>query len=323
MVLYTDPESLESQSDLALAELEALTTSALSENELKDSALEFVRRCGSMLNKRAINPDKWQGEVLESKSKQKILNTSRQIGKSTVIGGLCLHKALFIPESDIYVFAPTEKQAKEVFGKIARLYMAYLEAQEAGGQFIPDRSHRRRAARKMRPKISHGDQGLDPARMVRKMGLELPNGSKIEAYPATETSSRGFTADLLVIDEAAFAKDSFYSAIRPSLAVSEGELVLASTPYGKRGFFWDEWRATIDREEAGLTPEWERWEIPAPECPRISGEFLEQELRRLGERHFLQEYMCEFVETEDAVFTQDVIDAAFADDDIEPLWEGW
>ena len=35
--------------------------------------------------------------------------------------------------------------------------------------------------------------------------------------------------------------EEVYRAVRPMLAVSQGSLWLMSTPYGKRGFFYDAW----------------------------------------------------------------------------------
>ncbi len=241
--------------------------------------VEFVRHIGEKLHRRRIDPDPWQERVLRSNARQKILTASRQVGKSTVVAGLTLHKAMFTPESLSLIFAPTERQAKEAFAKVSRFYLA------AGGTIA--------------------------TASVRKMGLALENGSRIEAMPATENTIRGFTADLVVIDEAAYARDAFYDSILPSLAVSDGDLILASTPHGKRGFFYEEWASGEG---------WERYEVPATECPRISPGFLRAELHRMGERHHRQEYFCSFEESDDAVFTCEVIDAAFSDNDVEPLW---
>jgi hypothetical protein len=79
--------------------------------------------------------------------------------------------------------------------------------------------------------------GVLTAESARKRGLELSNGSQIEAMPATEHTVRSYSPDLLVIDEAAYASDGCYHSILPSLAVSRGDLLLASTPHWKRGFF--------------------------------------------------------------------------------------
>jgi len=113
-----------------------------------------------------------------------------------------------------------------------------------------------------------------------------------------------------VIDEAARVDDALYVAVRPMLAVSGGRLIALSTPYGKRGWFHDEWH-----NEAN----WQRVRVTAEECPRITKEFLAEERRALGDRYYRQEYGCDFVETVDAVFSFEDIQAARSSD-IEPLF---
>jgi hypothetical protein len=114
---------------------------------------------------------------------------------------------------------------------------------------------------------------------------------------------------LMLIDEASRVRDALYRAMRPALAVGDGDLWLMSTPNGKRGFFWEEW--------ANGGAAWERIQVAAPDCPRITKRFLEEERAKEGDKFFRQEYMCEFVEREGAVFSQESIDAAMQD--FEPL----
>ncbi len=72
------------------------------------------------------------------------------------------------------------------------------------------------------------------------ISLVLPNGTRIVGLPGTEGTVRGFSAvSLLLIDEAARVQDAMYKALRPMLAVGDGDLWLMSTPYGKRGFFYE------------------------------------------------------------------------------------
>ena len=94
------------------------------------------------------------------------------------------------------------------------------------------------------------------------------------------------------------------------LAVSRGRLLALSTPFGKRGWFHEEWY--------GAEP-WERIKITAPDCPRITPAFLAEERRVLGERWYRQEYLCSFEDTVDAVFTSEDISAALSED-IQPLF---
>jgi hypothetical protein len=89
---------------------------------------------------------------------------------------------------------------------------------------------------------------------------------------------------LLLVDEAARVPDALYRSVRPMLAVSQGRIVALSTPFGKRGWFYEEWRG-----EAA----WERYRVPATDIPRISASFLEQERAALGDAWFRQEYDCD------------------------------
>ena len=154
--------------------------------------------------------------------------------------------------------------------------------------------------------------GAGEAKSVRRLGMEFENGSRIEAMGATETSARSFTADLVIIDEAAYVPDNFYAAIRPSLMIHRGDLVLASTPHGKAGFYYEEWK---EREEEG----WAWWEIPATKCPRITPEMLARERRRRPWREYQQEYMCQFVDTEESAFNSEDVEAAYEGIDWDPF----
>ena len=52
--------------------------------------------------------------------------------------------------------------------------------------------------------------------------------------------------------------------------------------------------------------------MPATECPRISAAFLAEERATIGDRGFRQEYLCEFVQTDGAVFDPDTVQRAFS-----------
>jgi hypothetical protein len=90
-----------------------------------------------------------------------------------------------------------------------------------------------------------------------------------------------------------------------TLVVHDGDLWLMSTPNGKRGFFWEEW------DHGGS--EWERISVPATDCPRISERVLAEEKASAGDKWFRQEYLCECVDRQGAVFSRDVIDGAYQD----------
>ena len=226
-----------------------------------------------------IVPDSWQAQLLRSEAPRVLLNCARQSGKSTMAGVVALHRALTVPGSLALILAPAERQAKELFSKIAEAYHAL-------GHVIPADSY-------------------------RKLGMELTNGSRIEALPGTEKTVRGFSGvDLLIVDEAARVADELYYAVRPMLAVSGGRLIMLSTPFGKRGVFYEEWT-----EGTG----WERYTVTASECPRIPPAFLAEEREALGSWWYAQEYECRFMEAVDSVFTTELIQAALSDE-VEPLF---
>ena len=143
---------------------------------------------------------------------------------------------------------------------------------------------------------------------VNEHSIVFPNGSRMVGLPGKEKTLRGFSnVSLLIVDEAARVPDEVYHAMRPTLANSNGDLWLMSTPLGQRGFFWNEWMTG---------KEWTRIEVKATDWARFSAEFLEEE-RGKDERRFRQEYLCEFLDGEGAVFKKEVRDKAW--DDFEEL----
>jgi hypothetical protein len=225
-------------------------------------------------------PDHWQADLLRHPKARTLLLCSRQSGKSTVAAALALREALLVPGSLVLLLSPTLRQSGELFrDKTLRLYNALK-----------------------RPV---------PALRETQLTLELTNGSRVVSLPGEEGGIRGYSGvGLLVLDEAARVPDELLAAVRPMLAVSKGRLVALSTPFGKRGWFWQEW------EGEG---EWERVKVTADQCPRISAEFLAAERQALGERWFRQEYECSFEETIDSVFSAEDIAAATAGG-VDPLW---
>lgn len=223
--------------------------------------------------------DPWQAQVLRSPAKLTLLNCSRQSGKSTTTSIIALHTAYFQPESLTLLLSPTSRQSKELFAKVA----GFLRM-------------------------------LEPAPILEednKLSFEMRNRSRVVSLPGSAETIRGYSAPSLIIeDEAAFVEDGVWMAVRPMLAVSGGRHILMSTPYGKRGHFYETWTGEIDAE---------RIEVPAHKCPRISPEYLAQERQRMGEWWHAQEFDCKFMETADQVFRQADIERAFSDD-VEPLF---
>ncbi len=227
-----------------------------------------------------FHPDPWQTKVMRSPSKQMLLNCSRQAGKSTVSAIIGLHRAVYRPRSLVLLVSPSLRQSRELFGKV----QDFLKAMDTQPQLDED----------------------------NRLSMSLDNGSRVVALPGDPATVRGFSAPSLIIeDEAAYVLDGLYRAMRPMLAVSGGRLILLSTPNGQQGHFFKAWDGKED---------WERIEVPATECPRITPKVLATELAALGKTWFDQEYKCQFVETIDAVFRMDDIRRSITSE-ITPLFE--
>ena len=251
-------------------------------NNAVQKQIEREKTDAVLMAKRAgITPDGWQSDLLRSDAKQMILLCSRQSGKSTVSSILAIHEAIYRENSLILLLSPSLRQSQELFRKLQSVY------NELDSPSLP--------------------QPVEES----ALRMELENGSRIIALPGKEATIRGFSGvSLLIVDEASRVPDELYQAIRPMLAVSGGRIVLLSTPFGKRGFFYSEWTDGQD---------WQKIKITADQCPRIDAEWLERERRMIGDWWYLQEYFCEFVETDDAVFSYDDIQAAI-DPELKPLF---
>ncbi len=222
------------------------------------------------MSRAGLEPDPWQKALLTSDWERALLNCARQSGKTTASAALALETALEATDNLVLILAPARRQSKEFLRSVRSLY-----------------------------RDANPDVGLDKQSELR---LRLENESRIIALPGKEGTVRGYTADLVIADEAARVPDSAYVATRPMLAVSGGRFVGLSTPAGQRGWFYTAWK--------DKTQDWERVKVTGRDCPRMTEDFLEQERQEMGDWEFRNEYLCEFQDTTDQLFRTEDIEAA-------------
>jgi terminase large subunit-like protein len=223
--------------------------------------------------------DPWQAELMRSTAPRILMLCSRQVGKSTTAALMGIATAVLTTRALVLLVSPSQRQSGELFKTVMR-YLRQLPAA---------------------PRIT----------AESALRCELDNGARIIALPGEERTVRGYAgASLIIVDEAARCEDELLVAVRPMLATSHGRLIALSTPAGKRGFFYEAWNGDAS---------WHRVKVMASECPRISKGFLDEELRELGAQRFSEEYGLEFLEADDCVFPQPMIDAAFTNE-VKPLW---
>ena len=212
----------------------------------------------------------WQDKVLATKGNL-ILRSGRQVGKSEVISEKAARYALENSNKTIMVIAFVEKQASLIFAKILN-----------------------KIHRKDRKRI------LGKENKPTKHRICLDNGTEIYCYAAGETGYgiMGYTIDLLIADEAAFINEEVWNSVIPTLAATQGDVWLLSTPKLMEGFYYDCFE----------DPSYSKFHESSQDCPHITKEFLEDKKRRFTKGQYSQMYLGEFVENAQRFFSDEWID---------------
>ncbi|MBN8963038.1 MAG: terminase family protein [Rhizobiales bacterium] len=230
-----------------------------------------------------IELDEWQADFVRSNSPQTAMLIPRQHGKTEAAVIKSLAIATSEPESLILIASPAQTISNEF---VLRARTTYRRIKDAA-PLIGDATRR----------------------------IEFENGSRILALPGDNDGDtiRGLAnVRLAIVDEASRCSEALIAAIRPMLATNRrGQLVYLSTPKGKRGTFYETWISN--------NPDWNRIKVKLGSCPRITPEFLARERKDMGETKFREEYLCEFLDNNEAAFPADIIDAMFTDE-VLPLW---
>lgn len=154
-------------------------------------------------------PTKYQLRFLLDSGRFVVARWARQTGKSTSIAALCLYTALRDGSKRIVILAPSLRQSRKLIQRI--------------GSYIP----------------RHRSQILAGRRLKTK--LEFINGSTIEALPNSPETVRGETADLVILDEAAFVRydKELYDSTVYALTTTNGRFIALSTPGSRDSLFYE------------------------------------------------------------------------------------
>ncbi|ALD13128.1 terminase large subunit domain-containing protein [Clavibacter capsici] len=219
-----------------------------------------------------LEPEPWQADLLRSRASRALVLCARQVGKSTTVGYRALHRAVYRPGCLVLIVSPTQRQSDEQLGRVATLYRGMGE----------------------QPRAAKSNSAE----------LALANGSRIVSLPGSEGGIRGFSGvELLIIDEASRVEDDVFASCLPMVA-SSGQIVALSTPWGRRGWFFELHEDPVNA--------WERHKVTVHESDQYTPERIAEVRAALGSFTFASDYLCEFGDTDSQLFGAEMVRAAFS-----------
>lgn len=217
----------------------------------------------------------YQKELLDSDARHRTIVSGRQVGKSRMCAWLALHKAITHAYSQVLITAPSLRQSSLLFQTLqSEMDKSALSTEQWG--------------------VERDTQTI----------IEFDNGSSIHCLPTGRNGNkiRGFTADMVIVDEAAFIADSIFGDIlQPMLFSSGGSMILASTPWGKSGFLYEKFA------QAEYTDKWDRVSVSSYDNPLNDPDDLDDYKKGKTEAQIKREVYGKFVDDAGQFFPSDDI----------------
>lgn len=193
-----------------------------------------------------------------------IVTTARQAGKSTTTCAFILWYIIFHPDKTVALLANKGETAREILGRVQLAY-----------QHLP---------RWLQQGIKEWNKG----------SMELENNSRVIAAATSASAIRGYTINLLFIDEAAHIDnwDEFFTSVFPTVTSgSQSKVILVSTPFGLNHFY-KTWIGAKENKN-GYVPIQVRWQ----DVPGRDDKWREETLAGMNfdMEKFDQEMNCEFL----------------------------
>ena len=206
----------------------------------------------------------YQKSFITSPKKRKIWISSRQIGKSWSVALLACFKALSKQNGLSICISVNSRSASELISK-CRQFAESIKILSEG-------------------RIDY-TASYDT--------IHFSNGSRVMSLPSTADSLRGWSAQCVIIDEAAFVwrLDDILQGIAPTLTRDQNsELILTTTPAGKNGAFYELYSTALNEDE---------WYVQHTTIEDAINDGLKIDIESLRSlcpdpEIFAQEYMCQF-----------------------------
>jgi len=159
-----------------------------------------------------FNPYPYQRKMIKSfvDNRYTVVTTARQAGKSTTTCGFILWYIIFHADKTVALLANKGETAREILGRVQLAY-----------QHLPQWLQ----------------QGV---KEWNKGSFVLENNSRVIAAATSASAIRGYTINLLFIDEAAHIENwnEFFTSVYPTISSgTDSKIVLVSTPNGLNHFY--------------------------------------------------------------------------------------
>lgn len=235
-----------------------------------DDPVYFAKRYVKIINvDRGLIPfEMWdfQERMLKTfhENRFSICKLPRQVGKSTTSVAYILHQVLFNENFVVAILANRAPTARELLQKL-KLAFEYLP------MFLK--------------------QGI---KEWNKGSIYLANGSRVLADSTSGSSVRGFSFNLIFLDEFAFVPNNiaeeFFNSTYPTISSGQSsKVVIVSTPNGMN-LFYKMWQKAIEKVSTYVPIEI-HWSM----VPGRDEAWAAETIRNTSQRQFDQEFGCEFL----------------------------
>tara|TARA_B100000073_G_scaffold337696_1_gene333920 strand:- start:584 stop:2278 length:1695 start_codon:yes stop_codon:yes gene_type:complete len=211
-------------------------------------------------------PYPFQRELVDSfhGNRFTICKLPRQSGKSVTVTAYLIHQALFRDNINIAILANKRETAFELMQKLQTSYENLPKWLQQG------------------------------VLAWNKGSIELENGSRITASSTSSSAVRGFSYNIVMLDEFAFVPtnvaDDFFSSVYPTISSGKStKVIIVSTPNGMNHFY----KLWTDAEKGKNS--YNSIEAHWSEVPGRDEAWKQETIANTSEQQFQQEFECDFI----------------------------
>jgi len=213
-----------------------------------------------------FHPYPFQQQLINSfhNNRFTICKLPRQSGKSVTVTAYLIHQAIFRDNINVAILANKRETSFELMAKLQTSYENLPKWLQQG--------------------VIAWNKG----------SIELENGSRITASSTSSSAVRGFSYNIVMLDEFAFVPtniaEEFFSSVYPTISSGKStKVIIVSTPNGMNHFYklWED-------AEKGRNS-YNSIEAHWSEVPGRDEKWKAETIANTSEQQFAQEFECDFI----------------------------